>query len=507
MGPQKMVTRSGAQLRMRGPAAFVLPRITNRNASRRSPRYQAITTLGGWFGVSAPWDAGVSGIPSRDRIAAVTSPFNLLFARLKIMRICIVAEHASYKFGGEAVLPLHYFAGLRQRGIEAWLVVHSRTRQELDAALPDDRGRMQFIPDAWFHKLLFRLSRFLPRRISEASLGLLSQLATQYLARKVVRELIATQGVDLVHQPIPVSPRFPSLMTGLGVPVVIGPMNGGMEYPAAFRSAESTFSRVAIGFGRGLSDFFNSLLPGKKRADVLLVANERTRLALPSGIRGQVIQLVENGVQLGTWAVPGHDASRTGRPRFAFLGRLVDWKALDVVIEALGQVPEAELTVIGDGPMREPWRQAAVRYGVADRVEFTGFLPQVECAPHLHNALALVLPSIYECGGAVVLEAMASGIPVIATKWGGPADYLDASCGFLVEPSSRETMVNGFSAAMAKLIADPRLRDKLGARGRERVEQQFDWEKKIDRILEIYGDLLLAGSPAKYEVADPAVRR
>ena len=422
------------------------------------------------------------------------------------MRICIVAEHASYKFGGEAVLPLHYFAGLRRRGIDAWLVVHSRTRAELEAALPAERERMRFIPDAWFHKLLFRLSGFLPRRISEVSLGLLSQLATQSLARKIVRELIETEGVDLVHQPIPVSPRFPSLMAGLGVPVVIGPMNGGMEYPAAFRHTESAFSRVAIGFGRGLSDFFNSLLPGKKRADVLLVANERTRLALPSGVRGRVVELVENGVQLGTWTGSGLDASRTARPQFAFLGRLVDWKALDVVIEALTRVPDAGLTVIGDGPMREPWRQAAERYGVGDRIEFTGFLPQADCAPHLRDALALVLPSIYECGGAVVLEAMASGIPVIATKWGGPADYLDKSCGFLVEPLSRETMVEGFAAAMSKLIAEPNLRDELGTRGRERVEQYFDWEKKIDRIVEIYGDLLPADSPS-YAVAGTISRR
>jgi glycosyltransferase involved in cell wall biosynthesis len=407
------------------------------------------------------------------------------------MRICIVAEHASYKFGGEAVLPLHYFAGLRRRGVEAWLVVHTRTRAELEAALSEERDRMRFIPDAWFHKLFFRLNGALPRRIGEASLGLLSQLATQYLARRIVRELIATEQIDLVHQPIPVSPRFPSLMTGLGVPVVIGPMNGGMEYPAAFRHTESAVSRAAIGFGRGLSNFFNSLLPGKKRADVMLVANERTRLALPSGIRGRVIELAENGVQLATWN-RGCSAQRASRPRFVFLGRLVDWKALDIVIEALSRAPQAELTVIGDGPMREPWRQATERYDVSERVEFTGFLPQAECAPHLRDALALVLPSIYECGGAVVLEAMASGTPVIATRWGGPADYLDASCGFLVEPSSREAMVDGFAAAMARLIAEPRLRNELGTKGRERVEQQFDWEKKIDRTLEIYRALLPA---------------
>jgi hypothetical protein len=56
------------------------------------------------------------------------------------MRICIVAEHASYRFGGEAILPAHYFARLRARGEEAWLVVHARTRDELEAAFPSDKN-------------------------------------------------------------------------------------------------------------------------------------------------------------------------------------------------------------------------------------------------------------------------------------------------------------------------------------------------------------------------------
>jgi glycosyltransferase involved in cell wall biosynthesis len=405
------------------------------------------------------------------------------------MRVCIVAEHASYQFGGEAVLPLHYFAGLRARNIEAWLVVHSRTRPELLTAFPEDHDRFRFISDAWFHKLLFRLSRFLPRRISEASIGLLSQLTTQYLARRIVRDLIASESIDVVHQPIPVSPRFPSLMSDLGVPVVIGPMNGGMEYPAAFRHAESALSRTAVQLGRQLSDFVNAGLPGKTRADLLLVANERTRLALPSGVRGQVIELPENGVHLRTWSASENHAARidqTRKTRFVFIGRLVDWKGLDMAIEALSRVPDGELIIIGEGSMRESWRQVGERLGIANRITFSGWLPQIECAPYLHSSLALVLPSIYECGGAVVLEAMASGTPVIATKWGGPADYLDSSCGFLIEPSSREAIVQGFAAAMLQLIDRPALRDELGSKGRQRVEEYFDWEKKIDRILEIY---------------------
>jgi glycosyltransferase involved in cell wall biosynthesis len=418
----------------------------------------------------------------------------------KTMRICIVAEHASYQFGGEAVLPLHYFSRLRARGIDTWLVVHARTRAELEAAFPAERERILYIEDAWFHKVLFRLSRFLPRRISESTLGLLSQLITQSLARRTVRMLIGQQSVGLVHQPIPVSPRFPSLMAHLGVPVVMGPMNGGMEYPAAFRRTESALSRIGVSIGRGLSGFVNSVLPGKKLASVVLVANERTRLALPPCVRGTVIEFAENGVDLNTWsnsrsASSGNveteprteaETSKADGARFVFIGRLVDWKGVDMAIEALAHVPGAQLEIIGDGPMRAPWQRRAEDLGVSSRVVFSGWLPQNVCAMRLRSAVALVLPSIYESGGAVVLEAMATGTPVIAAKWGGPIDYLDASCGYLVEPSSRVALIEGFAGAMRELTNNSEMAAKMGITGQQRVIERFDWERKVDRMIVIY---------------------
>jgi glycosyltransferase involved in cell wall biosynthesis len=82
---------------------------------------------------------------------------------------------------------------------------------------------------------------------------------------------------------------------------------------------------------------------------------------------------------------------------------------------------------------------------------------------------------------------MAMGLPVIATDWGGPADYLDAACGILVPPKSREQFVNDLAAAMLTLASSPELRTEMGRAGRRRVEEMFDWERKADRILEIYG--------------------
>lgn len=404
------------------------------------------------------------------------------------MRICIVAEHASKNFGGEAILPVHYFRLLRSLGVESWMVVHARTQNELAELFPDDFDRILFVPDLWIHKLINYLSGYLPRRLSTATLGLLNQLITQFCQKAIVRRLIRDKRVNVIHQTIPVAPKFPSVLYGLCVPVVIGPLNGGMKYPPAFRRTEPWIGRLGIAMAGLFVNLANGLLPGKRLADVILVANERTRLALPSGIRGRVIELVENGIDFSVWQ--GSSVSvESPIARFVFLGRLVDWKAVDVLIRALKVVPSAELEVVGDGPMLDAWHKLAVELGVKERVHFTGWLPQEQCAARLQASLALVLPSIYECGGAVVLESMAMGKPVIATRWGGPADYLDKSSGILVEPTSYQDMVDGFAAAMAKLIASPELAQSMGAAGRERALRDFDWEKKIQQVIGIYRTL------------------
>jgi glycosyltransferase involved in cell wall biosynthesis len=401
------------------------------------------------------------------------------------LRVLIVAEHASTRLGGEAILPYHYFRGLRARGVDAFLIVHERTRSELETLFPSELDRIRFVPDKLLQKIFYQCGRLLPRRVSEATFGFTNQLLTQLSQRAIARSLASSGSV--VHQPIPVSPRFPSLLWDVGSPVIIGPMNGGMEFPPAFAHTESLLSRLSIPLGRAFSGVMNTLLLGKYRAAVLLVANRRTRAALPPGADRHVFELSENGVDLTQWRADSTPAA----DRFIFIGRLVAWKALDIVLHALTHTPGASLDVIGDGPMLSRWQKLAASLGLEQRVKFHGWLPQSDCALILARSTALVLPSLYECGGAVVLEAMASSRPVIATAWGGPLDYLDDSCGILVEPTSRKALVDGFAAAMQRIMTAPEIAQQFGANGCDKVHAQFDWEKKIDAMIEIYTSVVL----------------
>jgi glycosyltransferase involved in cell wall biosynthesis len=415
------------------------------------------------------------------------------------MRICIVAEHASTQFGGEAILPLHYFRFLRARGIETWMVVHMRTRDELEKAFPHDIDRILFVSDSAIQRGIFRIGKYLPRRLMEATLGFLSNAITQFRQRKIVRALVRRERIDVLHQPIPVSPRFPSFLFGLGVPQIIGPLNGGMEYPSFFKYHGTRVGNLAVTMSRMFAEFANILFPGKPHADVILVANQRTRLALPSGIRGKIIEMSENGVDLALWSRPlASAASET--PRFVFLGRLIDLKAVDVVIRALTFVPGVELEIIGDGEMAQTWKTLVTELALTERVHFLGWLPQAECALHVRSALALVLPSLHECGGAVVLEAMAMGKPVISTNWGGPADYLDSSCGILIDPTSYSALVDGFAEAMRTFSKSPEIASAMGLAGYDKVVKHFDWERKIDAMISLYGEL--SGQPDQAQELD-----
>jgi glycosyltransferase involved in cell wall biosynthesis len=420
------------------------------------------------------------------------------------MGVLIVAEHASLKFGGEAALPLHYYRILRRRQIPVWLVIHERTRSELESLFPLDGDRIVFVADTKAHLVLWRLSQFLPDRISNFTIGFLLRCLTQVAQRREIRRLLRAHAISVIHQPIPVSPKEPSLIAGMNIPVIIGPMNGGMDYPPGFRKLQSGTERLVLATGRWLADFMNYLMPGKREAAMLLVANDRTRAALPRGVCSNVVTLVENGVDLALWSGPRSAATEPviAVTRFVFMGRLVDWKAVDLLLLAFKRASAQAamtLSVIGSGDERGNLEQIARSMDILDdrsdqagRVCFLGWMSQADCAGQLARSDALVLPSMAECGGAVVLEAMAMEVPVIATAWGGPVDYLDSSCGILVQPSSKDAFVDDLALALIRLATDPQNRRAMGKAGRLKVIRDFDWEGKVDRMLELYRSCMAA---------------
>jgi glycosyltransferase involved in cell wall biosynthesis len=420
--------------------------------------------------------------------------------------VVIVAEHASARFGGEAILPIHYFRTLRARGVEAWLVAHGRTRSELEAMFPRDRDRLFFVPDTWLNRLLWRIGNLLPHNLDLVTVTALGHIYTGLRERRVVRWLVRDKRANIVHQPIPVSAKEPSVMTRLGAPLVIGPLNGNMGWPKTFHHHDGWLTRLGVSIARVGAGFFNFLFPGKQQAAAVLVANERTRRGLPRRLRGQVAVMTENGVDLQLWQPDSSARRNDGVTRFVYLGRLEEFKGLKYLIRAFARASRhapMRLEIIGDGSARSELERMRAELELGNRVTLVGWLVQELAAARLAISDVLVMPSLRDCGGAVILEGMATGLPVIATAWGGPLDYVDDSCGLLVPPRDEESFTAGFADAMVKLAKDPALRRKMGDAGRQRVLAEFDWERKVDQILAVYA-AVRAGEPLP-EIAPPSL--
>ena len=412
------------------------------------------------------------------------------------LRVLIVAENACNSFGGEAALPLRYFTSLRERGVETWLLTHARVRSELAKQLPQELERIYFVEESRLHRLVWRMGHPLEARLRRMTTDFILRLLTQFEQRKIARLLTRKHRIDVVHQPTPVSPREPSLIGRLSVPVIIGPMNGETHYPPAFCSENGLITRALLSIAPTVASLLSRVFRGKLEASILLVANERSRAALPKKTKAEIHSLADNGVDtaLWQWKLKPLDDSIC---RFVFVGRLVRSKGVDLWIEACSKVIDRghaiAVLVIGDGPDRAFLEEQARSsdmladcLGDRAKVFFAGWQSQSRVAELLANQDCLVLPTLMEAGGAVLLEAMAVGLPVIATKWGGPMDYVDSSCGILVSPNSRLDFVDGLAEAMERLVKDPDLRERMGQAGRTKVERSYDWDSKIDRILEFY---------------------
>lgn len=404
------------------------------------------------------------------------------------MKVLLVAPNASARMGGEAILPLHWLRELRALGADARLLTHARCRGELEAS-PYAAMPISYVEDSPVEVALWRFGQRVggfPGRLS----GFLLSLVSMIRLGAEVRRLSGRERYDIIHQVTPVSPRLASPVTDRSVPVIIGPMNGNMTYPEGFARDYGDGSEGAERTARGLSGFMHSLFRGKPQAARLLVSNRRTEAGLPAQVdRARVVEFVENGVDLSVWK-PAR-ALPPGPPRFIYVGRLVGWKAVDILLEAFAQVDgAATLTVCGDGEERSRLEARAEGLGLSTRVTFTGAVPQAEVTRLVEESHVLVLPSLHECGGAVVLEAMAMERAVIASDWGGPSDYVTEDTGILVRPTGKDAFRSRLADAMRDLGGDFGRIERMGKAGRRRIEEHFAWRKKGEAMLRLYDEVL-----------------
>lgn len=231
-----------------------------------------------------------------------------------------------------------------------------------------------------------------------------------------------------------------------------------------------------------------------RRADhVIATCTDEVFELMRLGANRARLTVIPCGVDLRVFTPEGARPARNPEPRrLLTVGRLVERKGIGNVITALSKLPDAELLVAGgpdrsrltDDPEARRLRALAEQEGVADRVKLCGRVSREGVAKLMRSADAVVSVPWYEPFGIVPLEAMACGVPIVASAVGGMIDtVLDDVTGVQVAPRDPERL----AGALATLLADPARRKAYGRAGTERARRLYDWGRVAATTLDVYG--------------------
>jgi glycosyltransferase involved in cell wall biosynthesis len=327
------------------------------------------------------------------------------------------------------------------------------------------------------------------------AIGALTYPYFEHLVWKAFGARIAAGEFDLVHRVTPLSPTCSSLIARkcrrAGTPFVLGPLNGGVPWPAGF-DAERRREREWLSYVRGVY----KLLPGRRAtleaASAILVGSRHTMSEIPAAQQPICFYIPENGIDPTRFSrIAAHDTD--GPLRACFIGRLVPYKGPDMLIEAAAPLlrdGRMTLDIVGDGPMMADLRAQVEKEGVADAVRLLGWIAHKEVQTILAEADLLAFPSIREFGGGVVLEAMAIGVAPLVIDYAGPGELVTEGLGVKVPIGTRAEIIAAFRDALIALATDPAELVAMGARGRAHVAAKFTWARKAEQVLEVYAWVL-----------------
>lgn len=297
-------------------------------------------------------------------------------------------------------------------------------------------------------------------------------------ARAVVAEIRSSE-CDVVHAHVTLPAGFAAVLAGRWTrrPVVItehrGPFAALMETPR---------------------DRFKVRFALERAEEVIAVSSSLAREMASHGIN-RAITVVPNVVDTSRFA-PAASTHRTGEPfRLLFAGILRDHnKNLPLLLRALGRLlndgRDYRLTVVGDGEVRGECEEMARTLGVSEQCEFRGALGPDDLSQEMRSADVFVVPSRSETFGIVAAEALCVGRPVIATRCGGPEDFITEEVGVLVPVEDEEAL----AAAIAEVCT--RLEDLPAPRLSAYAQGKFGQKAVTSRLTEIYERVTQRGTQA-----------
>jgi glycosyltransferase involved in cell wall biosynthesis len=305
----------------------------------------------------------------------------------------------------------------------------------------------------------------------------------QWFAVRRIRRLFPSLPFDVVHHVTYVSVRYPSFMGTLDLPFWFGPVSGGEGVPLRLRAGFSAGQQ----WRERLRDISNALVPRDpllrrtfRQAEKILVTRDTLALVPRRWRYKSIVQLAIGLSEHNLASTKDKRKSSAPRLRLLYVGRLLEWKGLDIALRAVTQVkqshPDISFTIVGAGPAKARLTGLSRELGLENVVRWINWQPQRALLEHYRTADMLLFPSLRDSGGMVVLEALAQGVPVLCTDLGGPGVIVNATCGHAIATAERDPdqLAGDMARALLEIVTVPHRLESLsdGARIRAR-EFQF----------------------------------
>jgi glycosyltransferase involved in cell wall biosynthesis len=221
-----------------------------------------------------------------------------------------------------------------------------------------------------------------------------------------------------------------------------------------------------------------------RQADAVLAVSNVLLGAVRAVARDRRGRVVPNAVDFEFFTAP--PAPRRRQPfTFVSVSHLVAGKQIDRLVRAFGRLArtrrDVRLLIIGDGAEAGPLQRLVEAHGIAASVEFAGALSRAGVRERLWNANALVVASAFETFGVVLVEALATGIPVIATRCGGPEELVDEDLGLLIDRDDDDRLAEAMGAIAGRVYSESILR--------ARVRSRFSFDSVAQQLLDVYATL------------------
>jgi len=413
-------------------------------------------------------------------------------------KVLLVAQECNPNWTSVPLIAFKYCSEL-SKYVDLTLVTHSRNYNSLKGK---EIGKIIQIKESKIESIWYKLAYYISGcRRWWPIIHILSYPLHIYFCKRVNKKFnskIKKGEYDIVHIITPILPRYPAPLVdackAMGIPLVIGPCNGGLEYP---KSHWGVYFKEGgpLKFVANLFSHYKSVQHTYHNCSKILCGSYSTKKYIENICRhvdSKTEYMCENGIE-NVLSLKKIRFNIEKKLKCVYVGRLVPYKGCLFVIEAIKNLirdgrQNIELIIIGSGPEENYYKKIVADYGLNEYITFLGWQPENVIQEYYRNFDILTFPSIREFGGAVVIEAMSNGCTPLIIERGGPFEVTTEKTAIYIKIGKKDEIILSIIKELKELMQDKSKLIDLSING-VKASKKYLWNRKIKRTIEIYNEL------------------